>query len=29
MSYIDSLEKALNYIESHLREDVDLSSIAK
>ena len=29
MSYIDSLEKALNYIESHLHEDVDLSSIAK
>ena len=29
MSYIYSLEKALNYIEEHLYEDVDLSSIAK
>ncbi|WMM26208.1 helix-turn-helix domain-containing protein [Tissierella sp. MB52-C2] len=29
MSYIYSLEKAINYIESHLCDDIDLSSIAK
>ena len=29
MSYIDSMEKALVYIESHLQDDIDLSSIAK
>lgn len=29
MPYIDSLEKALNYIEAHLSEEVDLSAIAK
>jgi AraC family transcriptional regulator len=29
MSYIYSLEKALNYIETHLYEDIDLSSMAK
>jgi AraC family transcriptional regulator len=29
MSYIDSLEKAFNFIENHLCEEVDLSSIAK
>jgi AraC family transcriptional regulator len=29
MSYIDSIEKALVYIESHLQEDIDLSSIAR
>lgn len=29
MSYLHSLEKAINYIESHLYEDIDLSSISK
>lgn len=29
MSYIESMEKALVYIESHLQDDIDLSSIAK
>ncbi len=29
MSYIYSLEKAINYIESHLYYDIDLSSVAK
>lgn len=29
MSYIDSLEKALNYIENHLNDDIDLASVAK
>lgn len=29
MSYIDSMEKALVYIESHLHEDIDLSSISR
>jgi AraC family transcriptional regulator len=29
MSYIYSLEKAINYIETHLNEDIDLSCIAK
>lgn len=29
MSYIDSMEKALVYIESHLQEDIDLSSISR
>jgi AraC family transcriptional regulator len=29
MSYVYSLEKAINYIESHLCDDIDLSSIAK
>lgn len=29
MSYVYSLEKAINYIESNLYDDIDLSSIAK
>ena len=29
MSYVEALEKALNYIEKHLKEDIDLSIIAK
>lgn len=29
MSYFESLEKALSYIESHLQDDIDLDSIAK
>lgn len=29
MSYINAMEKALSYIENHLNDDIDLSSIAK
>ncbi|GAE90199.1 AraC family transcriptional regulator [Acetivibrio straminisolvens] len=29
MSYLHSLERAINYIESHLCEDIDLSSVSK
>lgn len=29
MSYIDSLERALNYIESHLNDEIDLLTLAK
>ena len=29
MFYINSIKKALNYIENNLQEDIDLSAIAK
>lgn len=29
MSYLQPIEKAMNYIESHLFDDIDLSIVAK
>ncbi len=29
MSYINALEKALDYIEKHLNDDIDLSIVAR